>query len=146
MVIFIPFSHLLDCSYPMYVGSAGATYLPVMFADRVVLPPELALDVSEKVVFMPETFYFNSHPTSFPSSGTALCPPSERNKWNLPSSGVVLLNHNQFYKFDKFSFYTMSAPLPSFVFIQLHVTMANSSGAPRLQHRSMQARGAARFG
>jgi hypothetical protein len=93
----------------MYVGSAGAVYLPVMFADRVVLPPELALDVSEKVVFMPETFYFNSHPASFPSSATGSCARPERSRWGLPASGVVLLNHNQFYKFDKFSFYTMQA-------------------------------------
>jgi hypothetical protein len=103
-------SHIGLCSYPMYVGSAGAAYLPVMFADRIVLPVELAPDVSEKVVFMPETFYFNSHPSSFPSSAAASCPPSERSRWSLPASGVVLLNHNQFYKFDRFSFYTMLAP------------------------------------
>ena len=95
----------------MYVGSAGAVYLPTMFADRVVLPPELALDVSEKIVFMPDTFYFNSHPSSFPLSTAASCPPSERRRWNLPASGVVVLNHNQFYKFDRFSFYTMSDTL-----------------------------------
>ena len=96
----------------MYVGSAGAAYLPVMFADRIVLPAELAPDVSEKVVFMPETFYFNSHPSSFPLSAAASCPPSERSRWSLPASGVVLLNHNQFYKFDRFSFYTMLGPRP----------------------------------
>ena len=91
----------------MYIGSAGAVYLPVMFTDRVVLPPEFAPDVSEKVVFMPETFYFNSHPTSFPMPTAASCLPSYRSRWNLPESGVVVLNHNQFYKFDRFSFYTM---------------------------------------
>jgi hypothetical protein len=84
-----------------------------MFADRIVLPPELVPHVTEKIVFMPETFYFNSHPSSFPSAATASCPPSERSRWNLPASGVILLNHNQFYKFDKFSFYTMSALLLS---------------------------------
>ncbi len=105
------FAHLDHCSYPMYVGSAAAAYLPVMFADRIVLPAELAPHVSEKVVFMPETFYFNSHPSSFPLSTAASCPPSERSRWSLPASGVVLLNHNQFYKFDRFSFYTMFAPL-----------------------------------
>jgi predicted O-linked N-acetylglucosamine transferase (SPINDLY family) len=93
----------------MYVGSAGASYLPVMFADRIVLPPELAPDVSEKVVVMPETFYFNSHSTSFASIKAASCLKSDRRRWNLPKSGVVLLNHNQFYKFDRFSFYTMLA-------------------------------------
>ncbi len=101
-------SHIGCDSYPMYVGSAGAAFLPLMFADRIVLPPELSPDVSEKVVFMPETFYFNSHPTSFPLFTDTSSLPSQRSRWNLPASGVVLLNHNQFYKFDRFSFFTMS--------------------------------------
>ena len=140
----------------MYVGSAGAAYLPVMFADRIVLPAELAPDVSEKVVFMPETFYFNSHPSSFPLSSAASCPPSERSRWSLPASGVVLLNHNQFYKFDRFSFYTMLGPLArtplnpkpqTLCFVAPNqVTKANLSGALRRLYRMREAQAAAHCG
>jgi len=56
----------LQILYPFFVGTAGASYLPLAFSDQVVTPPEYAPFFSEKLLFLPGTYYVNSHQASLP--------------------------------------------------------------------------------
>jgi hypothetical protein len=43
----------------------GADYLPLAFNDKVATPPDYARFFSEKLIYLPNSYYVNSHLTSF---------------------------------------------------------------------------------
>ena len=49
-----------------YPGTSGASYMDYIITDRVTSPLELASQYSEKLAFMPKTFFVGDHRQMFP--------------------------------------------------------------------------------
>lgn len=49
-----------------YPGTSGASYMDYIITDRVTSPLELASQFSEKLAFMPKTFFVGDHRQMFP--------------------------------------------------------------------------------
>lgn len=49
-----------------YPGTSGASYMDYIVTDRVTSPLELASQYSEKLAFMPKTFFIGDHQQMFP--------------------------------------------------------------------------------
>ena len=47
----------LQISYLGYPGSTGLDFIDYMVADQVVIPPENQKYYSEKIIFMPDSYY-----------------------------------------------------------------------------------------
>jgi hypothetical protein len=115
--------------YPFFVGTAGADYLPLSFNDKIATPPEFASFFSEKLVYIPNSYYVNSHLQAFGAqpprslqvdeSGEKAWEGDWREKESggnaesyfdaviqarkdqfLPPDGPVICNFNQIYKVD----------------------------------------------
>jgi hypothetical protein len=115
--------------YPFFVGTAGADYLPLAFNDKIAAPPEFKSFFSEKLVYIPNSYYVNSHLQAFgaqPPRSLQLDESGEK-AWEgdrregesrgdaeryfdaviearkdefLPPDGPVICNFNQIYKVD----------------------------------------------
>jgi hypothetical protein len=92
------FSTQVQLLYPFFVGSAGASYMPQMFNDRVTSPPEFSQWFSEKMIYIPHTYYVNSHMHAWAGVPPVRLTEEERPQQGLPDKGPVLTNFNQFYK------------------------------------------------
>ncbi len=49
-----------------YPGTSGASYMDYIVTDRITSPIELASQFSEKLAFMPKTFFVGDHRQMFP--------------------------------------------------------------------------------
>lgn len=49
-----------------YPGSSGASYMDYIITDKFTSPPELAEHYSEKLAYMPHTFFVGDHRSMFP--------------------------------------------------------------------------------
>ena len=49
-----------------YPGTSGASFMDYIVTDRVTSPPELADQYSEKLGYMPNTFFIGDHFNMFP--------------------------------------------------------------------------------
>ena len=56
----------------------GADYLPLAFNDKVATPPDYARFFSEKLIYLPNSYYVNSHLTSFDAQVTISKEPCKR--------------------------------------------------------------------
>lgn len=49
-----------------YPGTSGASYMDYIITDRVTSPIELVSQFSEKLAYMPKTFFVGDHKQMFP--------------------------------------------------------------------------------
>eukprot|EP01029_Cantina_marsupialis_P031244 TRINITY_DN8906_c0_g1_i1.p1 TRINITY_DN8906_c0_g1~~TRINITY_DN8906_c0_g1_i1.p1 ORF type:complete len:1095 (+),score=304.88 TRINITY_DN8906_c0_g1_i1:527-3811(+) len=86
-----------------FPGSSGADYMQYFVSDRVCSPPELDHLYSEKLAYMPFSYFVNDHKQSFPSvlDIDYTQRDLERSSFGLPPSPtVVFCMFNQLYKID----------------------------------------------
>uniref|UniRef100_H2Y6P7 UDP-N-acetylglucosamine--peptide N-acetylglucosaminyltransferase 110 kDa subunit n=1 Tax=Ciona savignyi TaxID=51511 RepID=H2Y6P7_CIOSA len=79
-----------------YPGTSGATFMDYIITDMVTSPFELKDQYSEKLAYMPNTFFIGDHAQMFPHLKVRL----RRSQYRLPSDAVVYCNFNQLYKID----------------------------------------------
>ena len=92
----------VQLQYMGYPGSLAAPYVPWLLTDRVISPPEMQAEYSEKLLLHARGYYVNDYVRLFPSHPPA--PPTrqrlarERVRVGLPAKGPVLVNLNNLYK------------------------------------------------
>uniref|UniRef100_A0A6U4E2X8 protein O-GlcNAc transferase n=1 Tax=Phaeomonas parva TaxID=124430 RepID=A0A6U4E2X8_9STRA len=117
----------LQVSYLGFCGTLGADYIEYMIADERVVPPEERQHYSEKLIYMPHSYFVNDHKQSAryvlpPSpedeemaeaqqgSGesrvAALATLSTRGQYGVRDDAFVFGNFNQLYKLDPETFAT----------------------------------------
>jgi predicted O-linked N-acetylglucosamine transferase (SPINDLY family) len=89
----------IQVNYLGYPGTMGAGYMDYLIADRIVIAPERRCDYTEKIIYLPDTF-FPGDPTREIAEET----PS-REQVGLPSCGFVFCCFNNNYKItpDRFA-------------------------------------------
>ena len=60
----VPFS--MQAMWLGYPGTSGADYMDYIITDRVTSPLDLADQYSEKLAYMPDTFFVGDHQQMFP--------------------------------------------------------------------------------
>ena len=82
----------LQISYLGYPGSTGLDYIDYMVADQVVIPPENQKYYSEKIIFMPDSYY--------PTDNTRRIGEKkfQRSDFNIPEDSFVFCCFNNSYK------------------------------------------------
>ncbi|ETV97288.1 hypothetical protein, variant 1 [Aphanomyces invadans] len=87
-------------------GSMGADYIQYIVADKIVLPLDhAAVGYTEKVLYMPHTFFVNDHKQSARAVlDVDTCP--SRSQYGLPEDKFVFCNFSQLYKLDPTMFAT----------------------------------------
>ena len=95
----------LQVGYLGFCGTLAADYIQYMFADEVVVPREHQEHYSEKMIYMPHSYFVNDHaqtaryvfePDKLP----------QRSAYNVPDDKFVFANFNQIYKIDPETFST----------------------------------------
>jgi protein O-GlcNAc transferase len=82
----------IQVNYLGYPGTMGLEQIDYLLADRVALPPELAAQCSEAVVYMPDCYQVND------ASRTIAERTPTREEVGLPQSGFVFCCFNNNYK------------------------------------------------
>jgi predicted O-linked N-acetylglucosamine transferase (SPINDLY family) len=82
----------IQVNYLGYAGTMGMSFFDYIIADRVVIPPEHHAYYSEKVVYLPDTFF----PTDRKRRIAERTP--SRAELGLPENGFVFTCHNTVYK------------------------------------------------
>ena len=82
----------LQISYLGYPGSTGLDYIDYMVADKVVIPPENQKYYSEKIIFMPDSYY--------PADNTRKISEKkfQRYDFKIPEDAFVFCCFNNSYK------------------------------------------------
>ena len=93
----------VQVSYMGFCGSMGAKFMQYMVTDVVACPPAVESIYTEKLVFMPHSYFVNDHKQSNPEvlhfkGGQA--PGLSRTALGIPEDKIVLCNFNQLYKID----------------------------------------------
>lgn len=57
-----------------YPGTSGAPFMDYIISDKETSPVEVAEQYSEKLAYMPNTFFIGDHANMFPH--LKVCPPS----------------------------------------------------------------------
>jgi predicted O-linked N-acetylglucosamine transferase (SPINDLY family) len=84
----------LQVSYLGFPGTLGADYIQYRITDRVASPPSQRDYWSEKLVFLPDTFYIYD-------DAEPLAPaPVSRREYGLPEDGLVYCVFHNYYKID----------------------------------------------
>ena len=87
-------------SYMGFPGSHGSPHTTHQIVDPVVAPPSLRDSYNGNLVFMPGSYFVNSHsPAPLPAS-----PRSKRSKYNLPPAAFVYSNVGRSDKIDPATF------------------------------------------
>ena len=84
----------IQVSYLGYAGTSGGNFYDVLIADRVVIPPEHHAYFSEKIAYLPNSFFPVDTGISYESFGEI---PSRLSQ-GLPESGFVFACFNNAYK------------------------------------------------
>jgi predicted O-linked N-acetylglucosamine transferase (SPINDLY family) len=87
----------LQVSYLGYAGTTGAPYIDYLVADRIVIPEQSRRFYSEKVLYLPNSYFPNSYEINRRKSASADPEPS-RARLGLPETGVVFCCFNSAYK------------------------------------------------
>lgn len=74
-----------------FPGTLGCDFIDYFVADHVVLPPDLALHFSERIIYLPDCYQSNDRQRPLP-------PPLPRVHYGLPDDVVVFSSFNQTYK------------------------------------------------
>jgi predicted O-linked N-acetylglucosamine transferase (SPINDLY family) len=82
----------VQASYFGYVGTMGVDFIDYILADRIVLPPEQQESYSEKIVYLPDSYWVNDSKRIVPDET-----PSRRSL-GLPENGFVFCSFNNSYK------------------------------------------------
>jgi predicted O-linked N-acetylglucosamine transferase (SPINDLY family) len=86
----------VQISWLGYLGTSGGDFIDYLIADDVVLPPELAVDYTERIMRLPHFMVTSPLPASEQS-------PS-REEAGLGAEGFVFCSFNQPYKLDRETF------------------------------------------
>ena len=79
-----------------FVGSSQSDFVDYYIADTTVLPPKYAKYFSEKIVYLPDTYW---PPYTTPKNGGKTAPYS-RKDLGLPEKAIVFASFNQPYKIE----------------------------------------------
>lgn len=90
----------VQIAYMGFCGTMGAEWIDYIIADRTVIPPELTVFYQEKVIYMPHSYFVNSHRQSCKDlvdlpEGTVT-----RAQYGISDDKFVFCNFNQLYKMD----------------------------------------------
>ena len=84
----------IQISYLGYPGSVGAPFIDYIIADRFVIPPDVAQEYTEKVVYLPDCFQANDHKRPIAPSTPS------RAQCGLPERGFVFCAFHNSYKIN----------------------------------------------
>lgn len=73
-----------------YPGTSGAPYMDYIITDTVTSPPELEDQYSEKLLYMPHTFFVGDHKQMFPHLMKKVTMPSDQVIQEQTPNGTVL--------------------------------------------------------
>jgi predicted O-linked N-acetylglucosamine transferase (SPINDLY family) len=84
----------IQVNYLGYAGTSGADFYDALIADQLVIPPESQVHFSEKIFYLPNSFF--PVDTSIPYESFGEVP--SRVSQGLPESGIVFACFNNAYK------------------------------------------------
>lgn len=90
----------IQVNYLGYAGTSGSDFYDALIADRVAIPPEHQIHFSEKITYLPNSFFPVDTGISYESFGDI---PS-RSSQGLPDSGFVFACFNNAYKITPYIF------------------------------------------
>jgi protein O-GlcNAc transferase len=90
----------VQVSYLGFPGTLGADYIPYRITDRIASPVQQREYWTEKLVFLPDTFYI--YDNAEPLASVAL----SRADYELPEGGMVFCTFHNYYKIDPTVFAT----------------------------------------
>lgn len=99
----------IQIMYMGFPGSSGASYMHYLVTDAVVSPPRLGHLYTEKLAYMPNSYFVNDHKQCFADINKHVKTDAEVNeiraKYGLPPRPtVVLCCFNQLYKIEPITF------------------------------------------
>jgi protein O-GlcNAc transferase len=84
----------VQVSYLGFPGTLGASYVPYRLTDRIATPAQQREYWTEKLVYLPDTFYIYDH-------AEPLAPVEmSRDEYGLPAHGAVFCVFHNYYKID----------------------------------------------
>jgi len=92
----------VQVAYMGFPGTLGASYIQFMIADQVVVPLESAVHYSEKMIYMPHSYFVNDYAQS--SHYVYKQDRPQRHDFGLPEDCFVFACFNQLYKIDEHIF------------------------------------------
>ena len=93
----------LQVSYLGYAGTTGAPCIDYLVADRIVIPQQSRRYYSEKIIYLPNSYF----PTSYPFNERQLLAgqrPASRAPLGLPEKALVFCCFNSVYKITPVTF------------------------------------------
>ncbi|XP_008215026.1 O-glycosyltransferase isoform X3 [Nasonia vitripennis] len=75
-----------------YPGTSGASFMDYLITDEVTSPLELASQYSEKLAYMPHTYFIGDHRQMFPHLKERLILTDKLNKGNKLADNVAVIN------------------------------------------------------
>lgn len=88
----------LQVAYMGFAGTHGASYIPYLISDKVATPPEALEYYTEKMIWMPHSYYVNDYMQSMPFIIQGLR--TTRAEHGLPEDKFIFANFNQLSKID----------------------------------------------
>lgn len=82
-----------------FCGTMGASYIDYMIADEIVIPNQYRQYYSEKIMYMPHSYFVNDHKQSSRSVVDQSNLPT-RQQYGLSDDKFVFCNFGQLYKID----------------------------------------------
>jgi predicted O-linked N-acetylglucosamine transferase (SPINDLY family) len=82
----------IQVNYKGYPGTMGADFIDYIVADDFVVPEDDRASCSEKVVYLPETYWVDDRNRAMPAT------PRSRQELGLPQTGTVFCCFNSSYK------------------------------------------------
>jgi protein O-GlcNAc transferase len=124
----------IQVSYLGFAGTFGADYVGYRITDPIATPPEASSLWSEKLVFLPNTFYPYDNTSDWPSVGVS------RRDYGLPENGFVFCCFHEGYKIEPGMFDVWMRLLDAVPRSVLWLRGSNSALVSNLR-REAQARG-----
>lgn len=114
-----------------YPATMGASYIPYILSDHTIIPDGFSKYYSEKILYMPHTYFVNDYRQS--ASHVFHRPLTSREALGLPTDKFVFCNFNQLYKYDPETFDMWIRILKAVPESVLWLLRFPASGAERLQ-------------
>ena len=84
----------VQVQYLGFPGTSGAAHIDYAIVDRIVVPPEHRAHWSERLIFMPHTYFVADRDQPIAATGI------RREAFGLPDQGIVFCSFNQTYKIE----------------------------------------------
>jgi protein O-GlcNAc transferase len=84
----------IQVSFLGMLGTTGADFMDYLITDRIVTPPEFAVDFTERFVTMPHCYLIAEAEPTVPEK------PASRARYGLPETGFVYCSFNAAYKIE----------------------------------------------